>query len=260
MKQLFLTMVFAAAIELPGTNAVAAGQQDDASSHRQSGTIIVVAEGSRDRHGVATNRIVDEVTAALGRWQSVQVLRFDAEPTLQNENTVEGVNRDLVVVTPRMPLRDVVEKGLLALITIPGPRTMIIIGHDQLYPSIVSADRLWELARQWNVQVHTIYVGSNDKETGVRRLGRRMKNAFKQDPKEPRESARDTRRFLHLMANVTGGEACVANDEATGIAAANAIATEILKRPDGDAELNSRSECIPWLAELAENKSSAARQ
>lgn len=260
MKQLFLTMLFAAAIELPGTNAVAAGQQDDASSHRQSGTIIVVAEGSQDRHGVATNRIVDDVTAALGRWQSVQVLRFDAEPTLQNENTVEGVNRDLVVVTPRMPLKDVVEKGLLALITIPGPRTMIIVGHDQFYPSIVSADRLWELARQWNIQVHTIYVGSDDKETRVRRLGRRMKNAFKQDPKEPRESARDTRRFLHLMADVTGGEACVANDEATGIAAAHAIATEIRKRRDRDAELNSRSECIPWLAEFSENKSSAARQ
>ena len=259
MKNLFLTILFAAAIELPGTNALA-GEQDDASNHRPSGTVIVVAEASQDWHGVATNRIVSELTAALGPSQSVEVVRFDAEPTLQNEQTVQGMNRDLVVVTPRMPLKDVIEKGLLALIEMPGPRTMIIVGHEQLYPSIVSADRLWELARQWNIQVHTIYVGSNDKETGVRRLGRRIKNAFKQDPKEPRESARDTRCFLHLMADATGGEPCVANNEATGIAAANAIATEILKMPSRDSQLDSRSECIPWLTELSENKRSPARQ
>lgn len=259
MKNLFLTILFAVAIELLGTNALAAGEQD-ASHRRPSGTVIVVAEASQDRHGVATNRIVSELTAALGPSQSIQVVRFDAEPTLQNEQTVQGLNRDLVVVTPRMPLKDVVEKGLLALIDIPGPRTMIIVGHEQLYPSIVSADRLWALARQWKIQVHTIYVGSDDKETGVRRLGRRMKNAFKQDPKEPRESARDTRRLLHLLADVTGGEACVANDEATGIAAADAIASEILKMPGRDTQLDSRSECIPWLAELSENKSSSARQ
>jgi hypothetical protein len=259
VKQLLLTMLLGAAIELPGTNVLAAGEQD-ASNHRPSGTVIVVAEASQDRHGVATNRVVSELTAALGPSQSVQVVHFDAEPTLQSGRTVQGINRDLVVVTPRMPLKDVVEKGLLALITIPGPRTMIIVGHEQLYPSIVSADRLWELARQWNIQVHTIYVGSNDKETGVRRLGRRIKNAFKQDPKEPRESARDTRRFLHLMADATGGEACAANNEATGIVAANAIATEILKMPGPDPQLDSRSECIPWLTELSADKSSPARQ
>ena len=260
VKQLLLTVLLGTAIELPGTNALAAGEREDASNHRPSGTVVVVAEGSQDSHGAATNKIVSELTVALGRWQSVQVVRFDAEPTLQNETTVEGVNRDLVVVSPRMPLKDVAEKALLALITIPGPRSMIIVGHDQLYPSIVSVDRLWELARQWNIQVHTIYVGSNDKETGVRRLGRRMRNAFKQDPKEPRESARDTRRFLHLMADATGGEACVANNEATGIAAANAIATEILKMPGRDLQLDSRSECIPWLTELSENKNSPERQ
>lgn len=159
-----------------------------------------------------------------------------------------------------MPLKDVVEKGLLALITIPGPRTMIIVGHEQLYPSVVSSDRLWELARQWEIRVDTIYVESNDKETGVRRLGRRMKNAFKPDSKLPGQSSRDTRRLLHLIADVTGGEFCVAKDEATGIAAANEIATDILKMPGRDPQLDSRSECIPWLAELSENKSSSARR
>jgi hypothetical protein len=257
MKKLLLTMLVAVAIEVPATNPIRAGGLDDDSKGRPPGTIVVVAGARQDRHGVATNRIVSDLTAELGPWQSVQVVRFDAEPVLQNEYTVEGANRDLVVVKPRTPLKDAMEAGLLALITIPGPRGMIIVAHDQLYPSIVSADRLWDLARQWDIQVHTIYLGSNANETAVRRLARRMRNVFNQDSKEHGESPRDTRRFLHLMADVTGGEACVANDEATGIAAANAIAVKVLKTP-GRGPLDSRSECVPWLAELSANRISPA--
>ncbi len=257
MKELLLTMLFAAAIEAPPTNALAAGTPNDDSNDRPTGTVIIVAEARPTWHGVATNRIVSELTASLHGWQSVQVVRFDAEPTLENEQTIEGVNRDLVVVRPRMPMKDVIEKGLLALITIPGPRRMVIVAHDQLYPSIVAADRLWDLARQWDIQIHTIYVGSDHKEIGVRRLGRRMKDIFRPDSKPTGESARDTSRFLHLMADVTGGEACVANDEATGIAAANAIAAKILKISGREPQLNSRSQCVPWLAELSANNNPA---
>jgi len=259
MKQVIIAILLAVAIGPPVTNALPAEEPNDASNDRSPGTVVVVADARSDWHGVATNRIVTELTAKLGRSQSVQVVRFDAEPAFQNEQTVEGANRDLIVVRPRMPLKEVIEKGLLALITIPGPRTMIIVGHDQLYPSIVSADRLWDLARQWEIQVHTIYVGSNGKEIGVRRLGRGMRNLFKPDSKEPGESARDTRRFLRLMADVTGGEACVANDGATGIAAADAIATEVLKIPGREPQLDSRSECVAWLAELSANKTKPTR-
>lgn len=61
------------------------------------------------------------------------------------------------------------------------------------------------------------------------------------------------------MADVTSGEACVANDEPTGIAAANAIAAQILKTPGPELKPDSLSECASWLAELSENYTSPAQ-
>jgi hypothetical protein len=44
-------------------------------------------------------------------------------------------------------------------------------------------------------------------------------------------SARETARLLKLLSDATGGKACVAEDESTAIACADAIATT---RVDGD--------------------------
>ena len=258
MKTLFLTILSLSAMEMPATNALAAGDLNGDLSDQLPGTVLIVAQARPDWYGVATNRIAAQLTAALGSRQSAQVVRFDAEPVLQQEQTVEGAKRDLVVVRPATPLKDAMETGLLALIAIPGPRTMIIVAHDQLYPSILSDDRLWDLARRWQIQVHTIYLGSNNKEIGVRRLGRRIKSIFKPDSTLG-GSPRQTRSFLRLMADVTSGESCVANDERTGIAAANAIAAQVLKIPGPEPKPDSLSECVPWMAELSENYSSPAQ-
>jgi hypothetical protein len=245
-------------MELPATNALAAGDLNGALSDQPPGTVLIVAQARPDWYGVATNRIAAQLTAVLGLRQSVQVIRFDAEPVLQQEQTIEGAKRDLVVVRPATPLKDAMETGLLALIAIPAPRTMIIVAHDQLYPSILSDDRLWDLARQWQIQVDTIYLGSNNKETGVRRLGRRIRGMFKPDPIRG-GSTRQTRSFLRLMADVTSGEVCVANDERTGISAANAIAAQILKAPGPEPKPDTLSGCVPWMAELSENYISPAQ-
>jgi len=232
-----ISMLPAAALEPPATSAVAAEERRVGSSERPPGTILVVAEARSSWHGETANRIVEELTRALGPSQSIQVVRFDAEPTAQSDQTIQGLNRDLIVVRPYTPMKEAMETGLLRLITIPGARSMIVVAHNQLHPSSLSTDPLWELAREWEIQIHTIHLASDDKEIGVRRLGKRLRNgisnAFKRGPEQHGESARDTRRFLHFMADVTGGKACVANDEMTGIAAANAIAGEILNGPAG---------------------------
>jgi hypothetical protein len=247
-------MFLAAALEplaMPSMAATHAGANEI-----RPGTILIVAAARSSRHGEAAERIVDELGRVLCPSQTVRVVRFDAEPTFQNERTIQGANPDLMIVRPYTPLKEAIEMGLRELVTIPGRRDMIVVAHDQAYPSSVSTDSLWELARQWEIHVYTIHLATGDNETRVRRLGRRLRNgisgAFKRGPDQQGNSAHDTRRFLHFMADATGAKACVANDENTGTAAAHAIADEILSGPDRERLSNSESQCVSWGADLSQ--------
>jgi hypothetical protein len=89
------------------------------------------------------------------------------------------------------------------------------------------------------------------------RFGRRLRNgisgAFKRGPEQQGLSARDTRPFMHFMADATGGKVCVANDENTGRTAVHAIAGQVLNAPGRDQQSASDSECLSWGVDLSQN-------
>ena len=254
MKILLLSVFLAAAVVPLVIRPVIAGETQSRSSDQPPGAVLIVVARS-GRQGEAADRIVDELTRALGPSQSVQIIRFDAESTARNDHTIQGANQDLIVVDPYTPMKGATETGLRTLMTIPGQRSMVVIASDQLYPSGPSTDSLWQFARQQEIHIYTIHLAFSDNAIGIRRFGRRLRKgisgAFKRGPEQPAQSARDTRRFLHFMADTTDGKACAANDENTEIAAAHAIADEILNA--SDREPNSGSRCVSWDADLSQN-------
>ncbi len=220
-----------------GAKPQAAVAQRDPHCGQPLTPLILVADGSSNWAGEAANRVVGEFKALLGSCHPLQVARFDAEPVLQHGFSVTGANRDLVVVRPRTPMREAMEASLARLIDAPRPHTMVVLAHEQFYPTTVSTGRLLELARRSETQVHTIHLLSSRERVGVfRRLGRSLRNGIiwlveALGLEERGYSARDTARLLQVMVDATGGQACVTGDERTGIDCARLIAAEIVSRP-----------------------------
>jgi hypothetical protein len=196
-------------------------------------SVILVADGGAEWPGQAASRIVGRLRALLGSCHALQIARFDAEPVLQHGFSMSGDSRDLVVVKPRTPMRGAMEWGFVRLLAAPGARTMVVIAHEQFYPTTVSVDRLIELARRSETKVHSIHLASVQCRGGVfRRLGRSLRSGIARLAEtlaleERGYSARDTERLLNLMAEATGAKACIAAGERTAIECAEAIASEI---------------------------------
>ncbi len=237
MHTLLISLVLTGIIEAPGAKSRALVEIQETRCDQPVAAVIIVAEGSSGWQGEAANDIVGELKAVLGSCHALQVARFDAGPALQLGFTVEGARRDLVMVRPRTPMREAMETAFALLISAPSPRTMVVIAHEQFYPTTVSTGRLLELSRRSETKVHTIHLVSNRDKGGVfRRLGRSLRNGIvwlveTLGLEERGYSARDTSRLLKRMADATGGNACVAAaDEASGITCADAIAAEIVGR------------------------------
>jgi len=237
MHTLLLTLLLSGPIGAHGTKPEGAASQRDIHCEQAPAPVVVVVDGTSEWPGRAANRIVGELKLELGSRHPLQVARFDAKPAPQLGFTVKGANRDLVKVRPRTPMREAMAAGFARLISAPNPRTMVVIAHEQLYPTTVSTDGLIELARRSGTKVHTIHLASNRAQGGVpRRLGRSLKNAIvwlveALVLKERGYSSRDTARLLKAMADATGGKACVAGGERTGSDCAKSVAAEILIRP-----------------------------
>jgi len=183
------------------------------------GSIVVLAEGSEGWQGRAADRLVAGFDSALGFCQVVQVLRFDAEPSTNAELSVEGADGDLVVLRPRTPLRDAAVTGFQWLSKMPGPRSMILIAHEQFYASAVSADQLIALAHRSQTTIHTVHIAPKSQNGG---FFRHLKQVFKDGciwlfdsigEDEHSYSAAYTGRLLKRIANATEGIACVAEVE-----------------------------------------------
>ena len=97
--------------------------------------VIVVADGNSGWQGAAANGVVEELKAGLDSCHELRVARFDAEPQLHFGFTVEGDNRDLIEVRPHTPMAEVMEWAFNFLMDTPRPRTMVVIAHEQFYPS-----------------------------------------------------------------------------------------------------------------------------
>lgn len=134
-----------------------------------------------------------------------------------------------------MPMRDTMEASLVQLLDALSPRTMVVIAHEQFYPSSVSTGLL-ELARLSKTRVHTIHLPSRRERVGMLgRIGRSLRNGTvwlieNLAVEERGYSARDTARLLKIMADSTGGTACVAGGERTFGECARAVAAEIGSR------------------------------
>jgi len=235
MQALLLSLVLVG-IEAPGANSQALAEIRETRCDQPVPAVIIVAEGSSGWQGETANKIVGELKAALGSCQALQVVRFDAEPAGQADFTVEGANRDLVMLKPRTPMRDAMETGFTRLAAAESSRTMVVMAHEQFYPTAVSTGGLFKSAQISETTVHTIHLASSRDDGGVfRRLGRTLKNGVvwlveALITEDRRYSARDTSRLLKRMADATGGKACVAADEPSGIACVDAIAAEIASR------------------------------
>ena len=131
---------------------------------------------------------------------------------------------------------DSMEAAFARLLDVPGPRTMVVIVHEQYYPSSLSKDRLLELARRSKTTVHTIHLSSTRETAGVSRKVRRLLSngivwlVETLGMQERGYSSLDTARVLKMMAEKTGGTACEISGEKTWTQCARAVAAEIAMR------------------------------
>ena len=222
-------------IETVETKPEAAVERRNIDCGQALARVIVVADGNAGWQGAAANGVVEELKAGLDSCHELRVARFDAEPQLHFGFTVEGDNRDLIEVRPHTPMAEVMEWAFNFLMDTPRPRTMVVIAHEQFYPSMVSPARLLGLARRSETTIHTIHLTAPKEHIRLfPRLGRAIRNgagrlfdAFVVED-ELSYSAVETARMLKEIADATGGKACVTDRERTGIDCAQSITAEIL--------------------------------
>ncbi len=209
--------------------------------------IIMIADGSVGWAGKTANGIIGEIAASLDSSHVLQTVRFDAEPVLQHAFYTRRSELDLVSIRPRTPMRDSMEAAFARLLDVPGPRTMVVMAHEQYYPSSVSIDRLLELARRSETTVHTIHLSSMRETAGVcRNVRRPLSNGIAWvvatlGMQERGYSARDTARVLKMMSDATGGTACEISREKTWTQCARTVAAEIAMRALLDHQVPCRS-------------------
>jgi hypothetical protein len=184
-----------------------AAVEDNSRPVQERPPIVVVSDGSSGWAGQTATRVAEGLKGSEPGCREEEIVAFDAEP------------RDLVSGRPRIPMRDAMEAAFVHLAETPGPRTMVVVAHEQFYPSAISSGRLLDLARRTNTTVHTIYLSRKpDKEGFGTRLNRTMRNRFVWFVEEfvvdeRGHSARDTERFLNRIAAATGGTACAADED-----------------------------------------------
>lgn len=229
MNAFLFFLLLAGPTDVPGAKL----QTPTERQHETSRTAIVIADAAPGRESQESIKILGELNAKLDSSPALQVASYDAEPMSEQGFAVGGANRDLVMLRPRTPMRDAMEIGFAALMEAPRPHTMVVIAHEQFYPTSVSTGRLLELAQRSGARVHTILLTSSpDQATEGRGLGRHLRTGVvwvieRIALRQRAYSVRDTARFLKTMSDTTGGKSCVAEDERTGMACAETIAAII---------------------------------
>ena len=146
-------------------------------------------------------------------------------------------------------MRDSMEAAFARLLDVPGPRTMVVIAHEQYYPSSLSKDRLLELARRSETTVHTIHLSSMRVTAGVcRKVRRSLGNGIvwlveTLGMQERGYSARDTARVLKMISDATGGTACEISGEKTWTQCARTVAAEIAMRTSSGPSRAAQKSC-----------------
>jgi hypothetical protein len=198
------------------------------------GSIVIVADGSRSWSGVEADATIDQLRREFGSKWSLHVARFDAD-TLQGESLkVGGLNRDLVQVRPRTPMKEAIALTLDGIAVRERVAAMVVIAHAQISPTYVRTDRLIELLKRSEIPLYTIHLSDRQKRPGaLRRLGHVVTGgtvwivqALIEEDREA-QSAKTTARTLRSMSSETGGLSCAAPDRGAALGCAETIATRI---------------------------------
>jgi hypothetical protein len=227
----FLLLVFGAAADRTQAGTPIDAQSRGIQCQQKRGSVAVVTDGGAGMQGHDADRQGGHFEPAPGSCQAVRVLRFDAEPASAAEVSVEGMNADLVVLRPRTPMREAIVSGIEWLKDMPEPHTMIVIAHEQFYPTAVSADDLVKLAYDTQTTIHTVHIASRQRSGGIlRRLGRALKDSSTRlaeatEEDEHSDSSFSTARLLKRLAGATGGHACAAADGVGEAACQDSIAS-----------------------------------
>jgi hypothetical protein len=195
--------------------------------------VALIVDGSSSWSGVAAGEIANRITSALGACQSVYIARFDAD---QPDSTGSGVDHKTGIISlpPRTPMKDAIAYSLEEIGKISGSHTVVVVAHDQFYPTLQSTSRLLSSAQQLKATAHTIHLESRGTKGNVfRRFGRALADgtiwvieALSAQDAEA-YSAGETASTLNQLAQGTGGKACIAIDRESGIHCANAIADQL---------------------------------
>gem|GEM_PF-2297748 len=199
-------------------------------------TVAVVAYGGGGWQTQRANKVIDELTVALGPAYALEVARYDAAPAVERQFAVRGANHDTVVVPPRTPLREVLEQSFVSLMKSAPPHDMIVIAYDEFYPSSVTKSQLLAMAQRSGTRVHAIEMVSNQADgQKSRTIGRGLKNALAWSVeriwlRQQSHSPRDTATLLRLLAAKTGGTTCAAGDVFAALDCADTIALAVRKQ------------------------------
>lgn len=197
--------------------------------------VAVVADGAEGWSAKRANKAIDELTVALGPSYDLKVARYDAAPVVERQFAVRGANRDTIMVTPRTPLREVMEQSFALSMRSAHPHDMVVIAYEEFYSSAVSTSHLVAIAQRSGMRVHAIEMASDQPDGPKNRtIGRGLKNALAWIVeriwlRQQSHSPRDTASLLRLLAAKTGGTACVAGDAFAALDCADTIALAIRK-------------------------------
>ena len=179
-----------------------AGLADHELTPEQRPAVVVVFEGSPEIRQRAAS-VAEELAAP---YRDAALMAYDAEP-------------GAAATRPRTGMRDAMEAAFAHLSAYPGRRVMIVVGHEQFYPSATSGRRLLDLARRTRTIVHTVYLSRRyDRHGFGASLNHLVRNRFvwfveKFLTDERGYSPRDTARFLSRIAAATGGTGCAAAED-----------------------------------------------
>ena len=147
------------------------------------------------------------------------------------------------LLAPRMPLREALQICFAELAALP-PETakvMVIIVHEESYPSWISAQRLVESARKAGARVYVISLAkrsSSERLGFLRRTERTLRDGmvwmiegFIDVLLPPRCS---TSNMLKNLSVLSGGRFCTARNEFAVLACADEIAAGIFERYQKD--------------------------
>jgi hypothetical protein len=194
---------------------------------------LLVIDGSPGLPAGSIDAITNTLKSELPRSVSMRMAFFDAEAASGQKGGAEvrKSGSEILQVRPRTPLREVLASSISLFGSGAAAGDIVLIVHEESYPSSISAKRLVESAQQAEIGVYAILLAEPTENPGmVRRVGQAFRSAalwlVEGLLDEPRNPKRKTAALLKEIAEGTRGYTCAVTDETS----ANACAATIVSR------------------------------